>query len=350
MAPAQAAGQTVGVQLTLSGLASSDNPTGGSTVGVHPGDSVKLTASAIPTAGAPAGLGGTLGGLLGGVADFQVRIAPGTLPGIDHKITLDAQGKCGGGKSLTLPSLAKGTYSFTYTAYQVTFLPLGGCNTAKITPTRDQLGALTQDNIKVTDTGVYSGRIVVANDPPQGQIGVQLPKQSVSVKAGPVHTSVNLPGATVGVPNPVPSITKVIGGVLSKVPGVPGSKSGGKSSGKSGSSVKYTPPPLTVPERVMPHAVNFGGAGGSYVAPAGDPGNGGTVGAPVVAPAQPTTMAAGPPAASTVDATPAKKQVDLSQRDQLSGQQLPVLLAILAILALSVVTAGYARMYLLRKH
>src|SRR5690242_19950356 len=65
MAPAQAA-STVEVQLTLSGVASPDNPTGGATVGVHRGDSVVLHASAIPTAGAPAGLSDPLRGLVAG--------------------------------------------------------------------------------------------------------------------------------------------------------------------------------------------------------------------------------------------------------------------------------------------
>jgi hypothetical protein len=44
-----------------------------------------------------------------------------------------------------------------------------------------------------------------------------------------------------------------------------------------------------------------------------------------------------------------KKPVDLSQGD-VGGTELPVVLAILAILALSVVTAGYARMVLLKRH
>src|SRR6478752_2675845 len=113
MAPAQAA-STVGVQLTLSGVASSDNPTGGTTVGVHPGDSVVMHASAIPTAGAPAGLSDALAGLVAGVAGVQIKINTGNLPGVHYPLVLGKIANCGGTDKLVLRSLAKGTYSFKY--------------------------------------------------------------------------------------------------------------------------------------------------------------------------------------------------------------------------------------------
>jgi len=252
---------------------------------------------------------------------------------------------------LPLRSLAKGTYSFKYVVQKVSVLTsvLGavtGCNKATVTPTRDQLGALTQNNVKVTDNATYSGSIVVADNPPQGKIGIQLPSQSVSVKAGPVHTSVNLPGATVGVPNPIPSITKA----LPKPPGLPGAGGGSKGTSKGGSgNVNYTPPAVTVPEQVMPHAVNMGGSG-RYVAP-GAGNNAGSVGGHIVAPPEKPTATVSPVAhpSDVANAAANKKPVDLSQGD-LGGKQLPVVLAILAILALSVVTAGYARMMLLKRH
>jgi hypothetical protein len=355
MSPAQAS-TTVPVQLTLSGVASPDNPTGGATVGVHPGDSVVLKAAAIPTAGAPAGLSGALSNLVAGVAGLQVKILAGNhLPGLGGRAyTLGAVQNCGGKASLPLRSLAKGTYSFQYVVQKVSLLTslLGavtGCKQTTVTPTQDQLGALTKNNVKVTDNAVYSGNIVVATNPPSGQIGLQLPKQSISVKAGPIHTSINLPGATVGVPNPLPSVTKILG----NLPGAGGGKGGSNGGSNGGPNVKYTPPALTVPERVMPHAVNFGGAqgtgGAAYVAPgAGDGANGG---GHVVAQPRPSTTAAPVANPSNVaNAQPGKTTVDLSSKDQLGGQQLPVLLAILAILALSLVTATYARMVLLRRH
>ncbi|HEY2298859.1 MAG TPA: hypothetical protein VGH43_14085 [Jatrophihabitans sp.] len=350
MAPAQAS-TTVEVQLTLSGVASPDNPTGGATVGVHPGDSVVMHASAIPTAGAPGGLSDPLRGLVAGVAGLQVKIQSGNLPGVHYPVVLGKVPNCGGTDKLLLRSLAKGTYSFKYVVQKISLVTsvLGavtGCNKATVTPTHDQLGALTQNNVKVTDNAVYSGSIVVADNPPAGKIGVQLPSQSVSVKAGPVHTSVNLPGATVGVPNPIPSITKG----LPKPPGLPGS-GGGKSGSKGGSSgnVNYTPPAVTVPEKVMPHAVNMGGGGQRYVAPGA--GNAGAIGGHIVAPPEKATATAQPVThpSDVANAAANKKPVDLSQGSD-TGQQLPVILAVLAILALSVVTAGYARMVLLKRH
>jgi hypothetical protein len=273
---------------------------------------------------------------------------------------LRAASNCAGAKnSLPLRSLARGTYSFQYVVQKISLvnvvlglLSKQQCQAATVTPTRDQLGALSQNNVKVTDNAVYSGSIVVAVNPPQGQLGIQLPKQSISVKAGPIHTSVNLPGATVGVPNPIPSVTKILGN-LPGLGGKGGGGTGGGHKGGSGSNVNYTPPALTVPERVMPHAVNFGGAqgtgGAAYAAPG--VGNGGNVGGHVVAPPLPSSTAA--PAANpsnVANAQPGKKPVDLSSKGDLGGQQLPVLLAIVAILALSAVTAAYARMVLLRKH
>jgi len=353
--PAQAS-STVEVQLTLSGVASPDNPTGGSRVGVHPGDSVVLHASAIPTAGAPGGLSGALSGLVAGVAGLQVKILNGNLPGVHYPFTLGKVANCGGAASLPLRSLAKGTYSFSYVVEKVSVLTslLGkvtGCDKNTVTPTHDQLGTLTKDNVKVTDNAVYSGSIVVATNPPGGQIGIQLPKQSISVKAGPVHTSVNLPGANVGVPNPVPGITSN----LPKPPGLPGGTSGGGSGhGAHGSKggVDYTPPGLTVPEEVMPHAVNYGGAGGQrYQAPGALPAK--SVGGHIVAaPAKVTATAAQPADPSNVANAGFAKSEGLGNSNDggLFGKQLPVVLAIAAILALSLVTAGYARMMLLRRH
>jgi hypothetical protein len=352
MAPANAAATTVDAQLTLSGVAYSDQPTGGSTVGVHPGDSVHFTSAAIPTAGAPSGLSSVLSGLVGGVAGLQVKITSGNLPGVSYPYLLGTVSNCPGGhSSLALNSLAKGTYNFKYVVEKISLLTglLGkvtGCKTTQITPSHDQLGALTKDNVKVSDTATYSGSVVVASDPPKGTIGAQLPQQSVSVKAGPIHTSVTLPGATLGVPNPLPSITGKLGSLLPKG----GKKSTPASSKKSTpASIKYTPPALTVPEQVMPHAVNYGGGGGGtgFAAPGG--GSGGGNGGGYVAPAPQATTTAAPAPTATAEPVKAAKTVDVAQKQTLGGAQLPVLLAILAVLALASVTGMYAKMYLLRK-
>ena len=169
-----------------------------------------------------------------------------------YPFTLGKVAHCGGAATLPLRSLAKGTYSFNYVVQKISLATsvLGavtGCNKSTVTPTHDQLGALTRDNVKVTDNAVYGGSIVVAVHPPGGQIGVQLPKQSVSAKVGPVHTSVNLPGATVGVPNPVPAITKAVGGHLPGG-GAKGSN-GGNKSGKAARATSNTPRPGSLSRR-----------------------------------------------------------------------------------------------------
>lgn len=80
---------------------------------------------------------------------------------------------------------------------------------------------------------------------------------------------------------------------------------------------------MTVPQQVMPHAVNHGGVGGT----------GGSDGTGATSPAAKIKPSAGG---------------DLGQHDRLGGAQLPVLLAIAAILALFTVSAMWARTHLLR--
>ena len=352
MAPAQAAA-TVEVQLTLSGVASPDNPTGGSRVGVHPGDTVVMHASAIPTAGAPAGLSNSLSGLVAGVAGLQVKILSGNLPGVHYPFTLGKVAHCGGAASLPLRSLAKGTYNFNYVVQKISLATsvLGavtGCDKSTVTPTHDQLGALTRDNVKVTDNAVYGGSIVVAVHPPAGQIGVQVPKQSVSAKVGPLQTSVNLPGATVGVPNPVPRSRRRS---AASCPGAGGGKSGGKGQQLRQGQRRYTPPGVTVPRKSCrtrsTSAVQAGRlhrAGQQRRRPGRQRRRAHRRSArtrdehrdPVAHPSDVANAGSG-------------KTVDLSSSNGLGVAQMPVVLAILAILALSLVTAGYARRMLLHR-
>jgi hypothetical protein len=350
MAPAQAAAQTVAAQLTLSGVASPDSPTGGSVVGVHPGDSVKLTASLLPTAGAPAGLGDVLGGLLGSATGFQVRITSGNLPGVHYPYLLGKVNGCGGHASLPLRSLAKGTYTFHYTPYKASPATglLGaviGCHQSQINLDASQLAQLSRHNINVTDTSDYGGKIVAAANPPKGTIGIQVPKQSISASAGPIHTHVNLPGGNVGVPNNLPKLPK-----LPALPGLPGAGSGGSGGSKSGGgSVNYTPPPQTVPQRVMPKAVANGGTGsgsgsGGFAAPAADGGKG--PGGTLVSQNGGTASKGARSAAHK--GQPAGKAVDVAQPSRFGGPQLPVVLAIVSILALATVTGAYAKLYLSR--
>ena len=252
-----------------------------------------------------------------------------------YPFTLGKVADCGGAASLPLRSLAKGTYSFKYVVEKVSLLTsvLGavtGCSKNTVTPTQDQLGTLTKDNVKVTDNAVYSGTIVVAVHPPAGGIGIQVPSQSISVKVGPVHTSVNLPGATVGVPNPIPGITPTCPSRPARWRRWRRQRRRRQAAHGPGGGVNYTPPALTVPQKVMPHAVELGG-GSAAVRRAGRPARGAASAATSRAGAARATATAAPPTTRPTSPTPRLSEARRARRQQrrrLFGKQLPVLLAI----------------------
>lgn len=333
MTPAHASATTVDAQLTLTGVASATSPTGGSTVGVHPGDSVAFDASSLPTAGAPAGLGSLLNGVVSGLTGFEVVIDSGTLPGVKHPYRL---GSCPGDhSSLKVAFPTKGTYKFTYRAYSVE-LPLLGC-TRQIQLSGDQIKDLTDKKIAINASTTYGAQVVVATDPPKGGITIQLPTVQASPSVGPITVPpVKVPGTTL----------PTLGGL----PGLPGGKSSGSNPGHSpGTGITYTPPGRSIPQEVVPSGngngpgtVNDAGFGNALPAlgDAADAANGlnsdnGGANSSVNQSAAAHTL-------------PKSRSVELSSKPSPSAQ-LPVLLAIAAIIALSLVTATYARLYLLRK-
>lgn len=203
---------------------------------------------------------------------------------------------------------------------------------------------LTNKNTSVPAKGKlsWSGKIIASKNT---DCGVQLQTPSISVSAPGI--SVGVPGQTLSAPNPVSSLTKV----LSKLPHPQSSSNPAKhpSSGSAGGPpIKYTPPPTTVPQKVMSKAGNNpGGGGGGFVAPKAGNAGGGAAG-PVRSSSStgPKSIANPSPAAKINHA----KSRHLAEPARLGGAQLPVLLAILAILALSMVTATYARRHLLKRH
>jgi len=367
MAPAHADSATVNAQLSLSGVATRDNVLGGTTIGVHPGDTVDFQASALPTAGLeniPA-LGSLLDGVLSSLlgSQFQVVVTFGSdfgaaTPALGgQSVTLGGptSGSCKGAPDSAITFPKAGTYSFTWTVRYV--LPgLLGCTKSSLGAT--SMNQLQQAGIAINASNQWVGQVVVANDPPKGGISVQLP----GVGAAPSLPVVGqLPGATLP---PVSLPTIPVGGV--SIPGIgggsasSGSGSGSTSTGHAGGSTKgagsqFTPPGLTVPEEVVPKGYGDGnsttsggsgsglGAGGlSDLGVLGDivAGDSGThAAAPAAATAEPSASAGPTIAAHAV----------LSATNTSNGQQMPVLLAIVSIIALSLVTAIYARMYLLRK-
>jgi hypothetical protein len=370
MVPAHADSATVNAQLSLSGVATKDNVLGGTTIGVHPGDTVDFKASPLPTAGLdniPA-LGPLLNGVLSTLlgSQFQVVVTFGSdfgaaTPALGgQSVTLGgpAKGSCKGDPDEAITFPKAGSYSFTWTVRYV--LPgLLGCTKSSLGAT--SLNQLQQTGIAINASNQWVGQVVVANDPPKGGISVQLP----GVGAAPSLPVVGqLPGATLP---PVSLPTIPVGGI--SIPGIGGggsssssSGSGSTSTGHLGGSTKssgahFTPPGLTIPEEVVPKGYGNGdsttsggsgsgaGAGGlSDLGVLGDIVAGGS-GGHTAAPAAATTV----PSASPAPGPTIAAHAVLAATSTSKGQQMPVLLAIVSIIALSLVTAIYARMYLLRK-
>ena len=333
MQPAGASPTTVQAQLSLSGVATPSSPTGGSVVGIHPGDSVTFSASAIPTAGFPSALSPILSPIaatLTSLAPYQVSADFSHLPAGATNTVLKGSAT----KTFTFPQA--GTYSFTWQAQQVTLLGV-----VPIALPGNQLAAA---GIKLNAQNQYVGQIVVADNPPSGGISLQLPGVSVAPSLPVVG---QLP--TVGVPNVTAPTLPV--GVPKIAPGSSGSTSSG---GSSSGGVNYTPPGLSIPEQVVPKGdgalagpdlnadpnLALGGFGDPLPAAASQRGS--TAHASGSGSAEPAAV----PAGHSVRERP----VEIASSPQTPSGQMPVILAIVAIIALSLVTATYARLYLLRRN
>src|SRR6266536_1666580 len=182
MAHPAGASTTVTAQLSFSGLATASSPTGGSVVGIHPGDSVDLKPATVPTQGLDAlgfPLGDVLGGVLGSTTGYQVVLhLPSTFPGGKRDVKL---GACSCQQDLKVNFPTTGTYSFTWSAYAMDVLCLSG------TAITLDGNAAKQYGIALNASSQWIGSIVVATDPPTGGISVQLPGVSVAPSVGGVQ-------------------------------------------------------------------------------------------------------------------------------------------------------------------
>lgn len=342
------ASTTVPAQLALSGIVTGKSPVGGSVVGIHPGDAVDfkaapagLSTEGLNNLGIP--LGDLLGSIVGTLAGYQVVMhLPATFPGGKRDVKL---GPCGGKSDLKVSFPTKGTYSFTWSAYSVTVLPLLGCQLNQLHLDGNQL---KQAGIALTASNQWVGKIVVATDPPNGGISVQLPSVGADPNVGGAQLPhVGLPGVnapTIPVSPPSASL-----GLSTPKPS-PSTPPAGGSSLPSG--VNYTPPGGMIQDSVVPKG--YGGEDGGH-----QPGDlnsvllnglsGGTGVVPGPLGDLPGGNASG--GASGKGAVPSRggQPIDLASNKAPAGQ-MPVLLAILAIIALSLVTATYARLYLMRRH
>ena len=323
------ASTTVNAQLAFSGVVTQASPTGGSVVGIHPGDAVDFKPATVPTQGLDAlgfSLGDILGGVLNSLTGYQVVLhLPSTFPGGQRDVKL---GACGGKSDLKVSFPTAGTYNFTWSAYSVNALCL------LPSPITLDGNAAKDAGIALNASNQWMGEVVAATDPPAGGISVQLPAVSASPEVGPVQLPpVGEPGVT------LPTITTGAGSGSSPTP-APGEPGGG-----SGTRIDYQQPGQSVQDRVVPHG--YGGDGRALAvnqALIGDLANGTGAGQNGAG-----GQALAGNAASGSPATTAGQPINLAANKAPAGQ-MPVLLSILAIIALSLVTATYARLYLLRRN
>ena len=363
-APADAA-TTARAQLTATGVATGTSPTGGTVVGVHPGDSVRFAGRLAPTAGVPAGLGGLVDGLLNVAGSVRVVANFSALPGGRANTVLQGSTT----KQFSFPRL--GRYNFTYKLQRVTvkLIDLGGLlggtkRQTTITDINLDGNQLRKAGVKLNASNQYIGTVVVARRPPQGGISVQLPKVKVAPSAPvvgqlPTVTVPRVSVPTVTVPKVKVPKVKIPKLTLPKVP-TGNNSGGGSSSPSSKSGLNYTPPGPTIPEQVVPQnpgdQLYVGSNGGSGVSgittdPAG--GGGGFNGLLPDGGSNAGSLQTG--RVSVTDTTPAaapvgkENTVDLAADPGSPSSQLPVLLAILAIIVLAVVAGTYARLFLLKR-
>ena len=343
--PAGAA--TEDAQLSLTGVVDGNNPTGGSQLGVHPGTTISFSASAAPTQKAKdlansIGLGGILSSVLG-TTDFQVVADFSHLPGGHSNTKLTGSSKAG------FHFAHLGTYSFSYQAESVSVTSLLGVKTTHITKINLNGNQAKQAGVSLNASNQYVGKIVVSNNPKNG-ISIQTPTVNVHPKiAGAQLPNIKIPGVTTptlhaSVPNlnaPKKGTSTNKGTTKKTTTGSQTNAQNLLATGKNGL--------LPVPARVVPGgygSTSYGGGGGFYGSSLqGSAGGSGYAPLTLTNPNGTTTTLGSAPSA---DQQQQAKSAASSKQDQPSAQ-LPVVLAIIAIIALALVASTYARLFLLRR-
>lgn len=359
MSPADAATRNVKAQLSLSGVATKDNPTGGTQVGIRPGDSITFSAASAPTAGlAKLGLDNlvsTVDNLMGSGASFQVKADFSGLPGGRKGTVLS------GSKTATFHFPTAQTYKFTWQVQRVTMVQVLGVQQKRVTTISLDGNQLRKAGIAINGDSTYVGQVVVKKNPPQGGVSVQLP----SVHVAPSVTGVGqLP--TVGVPGvtpptlhaslpDVPSLPVSVPN-LPSLPNLPGQhqqKHHQQHARSHQQHTGYQGPALTVPDEVVPNgnnAVVLPGSGNYYSG--GTPQGGSALDVPPI-PGGSNGGGAGPAHGSAnhpARAQPQSKTVDLASEPANPSSELPVILAIVSVIVLALVAGTYARLLLQRRN
>jgi hypothetical protein len=278
----------------------------------------------------------------GGAINFKTSVASLNLLGL----SLSTAGLTGlDGQLVIDPSSATPTKVNVTTSKATTVTGLAiGNHTYKFTATALSLGTLPVIPLSASNTSVsggaslnYGGTIHVTDQAALCGIAIQVPGVHVSASAsGLPPIDVSLPPLSAPTV-PVPTLTKL----PNVVPPVPvtsttlpagGSNSGGRTTASE-----------CVPCEVVPNT-NLGAGFGGVSANADSLTQIGSAlhEGPALGPA-PTADTTSP------DTTTTTKRIDLAA-NKAPAAQVPVLLAIIAIIALSLVTATYARLFLLRRN
>jgi hypothetical protein len=280
-----------------------DLGTGGTTAYVAPGGTMTIKAS-LAGASVRVPLVGRVALDSSHVASFVDEV---TIDGVRHTLRSPSD-------TIVLRDVS-GTHKILWRASSITLL--GGLGTV----------ALNASNVVGGELD-WAGTIVASKNTDCG-IAVSVPTTKLHVGT---HT-VTVPGVDVSLPNPLRKVlpaprTQASSAVPSHRP--------------SGGVVNNPPTEQSTSQRIMPHAINHGGAGRTAHVPATGDG---------AAPARGSASAHRSATPSTSPAAKVKPGADigLGKPDRSGGVQPPALLALAAILALFTVSAMWARTHLLRR-
>jgi hypothetical protein len=322
--PANAEASSTTATLTLTGVLDSNCTvsTGGTTVYVAPGGTIDFTAALagisvnVPPLGVIALNTST-------VASFVDTLIINGDTAHPHNIT--------GTQDYQLTGVS-GNQSITWSASSVQLLPIPLLLPNGLTVPLNASDVIAS-SLPVGGKLDWAGSISTSTTATCG-ISAQLPGAQVTV--GPIHVTVP--------PVALPSLG------VPALPGLPGTGSGttpAGTSGAAGSGVGYTDPGTQVPAAIVPKGSTDGLFGqGSIGSGSTGTSNGGGANGKNAALTGTGANALGTSATPTLTNG---KSVDLSSK-KAPAAQIPIVLAILAILALSLVSAMYARKHLVHRN
>ncbi|CAN5625506.1 hypothetical protein BH10ACT8_BH10ACT8_12870 [soil metagenome] len=305
------------------------------------------TGASATTPPTPVGL--LLTGMTSTACPLPLNGALALSPGTAVKFTKDPLLGLLGSESLTIKPAPDSTDPKTVK----TITDLGTGQTIAFTKAAKYQLSWTNSSLVATTT--QKGTLTISTSAQKCVVAVQVPTPSVSVPGVPpaVTSPINgvIGGVVGGVNSAVAPVNGALGPVLGSVNQGVGGVTGGTSSGTgggtgsaSGPSLNYKPSGLTVADRTVPKGYGSGsGLGGNYI-------GSGLSGSRTV-PAIPFKVGGSSAApASSGKARPGQSSVDLASNSEHSAiTGIPALLVLLAVIALSTVTAFYARTFLLHR-